>query len=57
MSLKTRKWDDIYNNLDALTPEDRDEIALKVKIVGEVLKARKEKGITQAELEAISGVN
>ena len=51
-----RKWDDIYNNLDALIPEDREEIALKVKIIGEILKARKEKGITQAELEAISGV-
>ena len=38
-----RKWDEIYNNLDALTPEDREEIALKVKIVGEILKARKEK--------------
>ena len=56
MSAKIRKWDDIYNNLDALTPEDREEIALKVKIIGEILKARKEKGITQAELEAISGV-
>jgi hypothetical protein len=52
--VRTRKWDDIYNNLDALTSEDREEIALKVKIIGEILKARKEKGITQAELEAIS---
>lgn len=56
MSAKTRKWNDIYNSLDALTSEDREEIALKVKIIGEILKARKDKGITQAELEAISGV-
>ena len=33
----TRKWDDLYRNLDALSDEDRDEIALKVAIVGEVL--------------------
>lgn len=56
MAVKTRKWDEIYNNLDALTQEDRDEIALKVKIIGQILEARKEKGLTQAELEAISGV-
>ncbi len=56
MSLKTRKWDDLYNNLDALTPEDRAEINLKVRIIGEILEARKNKGLTQAELEAISGV-
>lgn len=56
MAVKTRKWDEIYNNLDSLTQEDRDEIALKVKIIGQILDARKEKGLTQAELEAISGV-
>jgi predicted transcriptional regulator len=56
MAVKTRKWEDIYNNLDALTQEDRDEIELKVKIIGQILKARKAKGLTQAELEAISGV-
>ncbi|HOJ11875.1 MAG TPA: helix-turn-helix transcriptional regulator [Clostridiales bacterium] len=56
MAAKTRKWEDIYNNLDALTNEDRDEIELKVKIIEQILEARKEKGPTQAELEAISGV-
>jgi DNA-binding XRE family transcriptional regulator len=56
MAVKTRKWEDIYNNLDALTQEDRDEIDLKVKIIGQILEVRKEKGLTQAELEAMSGV-
>jgi DNA-binding XRE family transcriptional regulator len=56
MAVKTRKWEDIYNNMDALTQEDRDEIDLKVKIIGQILEARKEKGLTQTELEAISGV-
>jgi predicted transcriptional regulator len=56
MSVKTRKWDDLYNKLDALTPEDKAEINLKVRIIGEILEARKDKGLTQAELEAISGV-
>ena len=56
MAVKTRKWEDIYNNLDALTQEDRDEIDLKVKIIGQILEARKEKGLTQAELEAINKI-
>ena len=56
MAVKTRKWEDIYNNLDALTQEDWDEIDLKVKIIGQILDARKEKVLTQAELEAITGV-
>ncbi|OGO79910.1 MAG: transcriptional regulator [Clostridiales bacterium GWC2_40_7] len=56
MAVKTRKWEDIYNNLDTLTQEDREEIELKVIIIGQILEARKEKGLTQAELEAISGV-
>ena len=42
-----RKWDEIYNNLDALTPEDREEIALKVKIIGEIIEACKDKTITE----------
>jgi len=42
-----RKWDDIYNNLDALTLEDREEIALKVKIVGEIIEAYKDQTITE----------
>lgn len=56
MAAKTKKWEDIYKSLDTLTQGDRDEIELKVEIIGQILEARKEKGLTQAELEAISGV-
>ncbi len=49
-------WDKLYSGFDSLTQEDKDEIELKVKIVGEIFKARKDKGLTQAEWEAISGV-
>jgi transcriptional regulator with XRE-family HTH domain len=51
-----KDWNKLYAGFDSLTQEDRDEIELKVKIVGEILKVRKEKGLTQAELESISGV-
>ena len=52
----SRKWNDIYPNLKSLTQEDRDEVDLKVKIVGEILEARKNAGLTQAELEHLTGV-
>jgi hypothetical protein len=41
MSLNTRKWADLDNKLDALTPEDRAEINLKVRIIGEILSRPK----------------
>ncbi|MDR1619679.1 MAG: helix-turn-helix transcriptional regulator [Clostridiales bacterium] len=49
-----RKWSDI--NKDSLTAEDWAEINLQVQLVGAILDARKDAGITQAELEEICGV-
>ena len=49
-------WNDIKNNMTSLSQEDWDEIDLKVKIVGEVMEARKKAGITQAELENLTGL-
>ena len=51
-----RDWDDIKRNLHSLTQEDKDEIDFQVKLVGEILAARKERGMTQAELDALCGV-
>ena len=39
-----------------LTNEELHEIKLKNQIIGELIKARKGNGITQKELETISGV-
>jgi len=39
-----------------LTPEELAESDLRVAIIGEMIKARKEKGISQKELEKMSGV-
>jgi len=38
MGEKTRKWDDIYNRLEALSQEDRKEIDLNVKNIGKLLE-------------------
>lgn len=49
-------WNDVKKNITSLSQEDWDEIDLKVKIIGEVLEARKKAGITQVELEDLTGI-
>lgn len=39
-----------------LTPEEIAESNLRVSIIGELIKARKEKGLSQKKLEELSGV-
>lgn len=39
-----------------LTPEEKAASALGVSIIGEMVKARQEKGISQKKLEELSGV-
>ncbi|ADY56939.1 helix-turn-helix domain protein [Syntrophobotulus glycolicus DSM 8271] len=52
-----RNWDDVKNGLTSLSQDEKDEIDFQVKLVGEILSARKEKGMTQAELDALCGIN
>ena len=49
-------WNDIKKNITSLSPDEWDEIELKVKIVGEISEARKKAGITQTELENLTGI-
>ena len=49
-------WNDIKKNMTSLSQDEWDEIDLKVKIVGEILDARKKAGITQSELESLTGI-
>ena len=49
-----REWGEIEKEL--LTPEEIAEVDLKVALIGELIKARQEKGITQQRLEELSGV-
>lgn len=49
-----RSWDDVRKEL--FTPEEIAESDLRVAIIGELIKARQEKGISQKKLEELSGV-
>ena len=54
MSSVGRSWADVRKEL--LTPEEIAESDLRVALIGELIKARKERGLSQRELEALSGV-
>lgn len=49
--------DDVLEFIDSLlTPEEIAESELRVALIGELIKARKERGISQKKLEEMSGV-
>ena len=51
---RLRTWDEVRKEL--YTPEENAASDLRVALIGELIKARKEKGITQQKLEELSGV-
>lgn len=49
-----RSWEDVRAEL--YTPEEIAESNLRVALIGELIKARQEQGISQKRLEELSGV-
>ncbi len=49
-----RSWKDVRSEI--FTPEEIAESDLRVAIIGELVKARQEQGISQKQLEILSGV-
>lgn len=49
-----RSWDEVEREL--FTPEEIAESNLRISLIGELIKARQEKGISQKKLEEMSGV-
>jgi len=54
ISPRGRTWDEVEKDL--FTPEEIAECDLKVALIGELIKARQERGISQRKLEELSGV-
>lgn len=52
--MKARKWEEVRKEL--FTPEQIAESNMRVSIMSELIKARNEQGITQKQLEDMSGV-
>ena len=49
-----RSWEEVRAEL--FTPEEIAESNLRVALIGELIKARQEKGLSQKKLEELSGV-
>ena len=58
MSKNDTLQDDAIAYIDSfLTPEEIAESNLRVALIGELIKARNERGVTQKQLEEMSGVS
>jgi DNA-binding XRE family transcriptional regulator len=53
----TGSWREIRDNLTCFSQEEWDQIDFEARIITEIIAARKGKGITQAELDALCGIN
>ncbi|MDE7120828.1 MAG: helix-turn-helix domain-containing protein [Oscillospiraceae bacterium] len=49
-----RSWEELEQEI--FSPEEIAECRLRVALIGEIVKARQEKGISQKKLEELSGV-
>ena len=56
MIKKDLTWKEVRENLK-LTKEQEEEIRVEEEIIQAVIKARKEKNLTQQQLSDISGIN
>ena len=54
ISPRGSSWDDFKREM--YTPEELAESKVRVAIIGELIKAREEDGITQKQLEEMSGI-
>jgi ribosome-binding protein aMBF1 (putative translation factor) len=56
MNNKLTTWQDLKTQMTSLSQSELDEIDLKVQIVGEIMKARMAKNLTQRALEELCGI-
>ena len=49
-------FDELFNDDEMLTPEERERINFEVELIGKIIQAREEKGYSQRELAKLSGV-
>ena len=53
---KYKNFDEMFNDNDYVSEEDREIINLEVKLIGKMIAAREKQGLTQRDLAKISGV-
>ena len=56
MNKEINTFDDYFNDESRVTPEEREKINFEVELIGKMIKAREEKGLSQRDLAELSGV-
>lgn len=56
MNEKRTTWEELKQEMTAISQDEWDEIDLKTKIVGEIINARQGENLTQRALEELSGI-
>jgi ribosome-binding protein aMBF1 (putative translation factor) len=51
-----KTFNEMFEDDDFVTPEEREEINFEVDLIGKMIEAREKKGLSQRELAKISGV-
>lgn len=53
---KYTNFEDMFRDNDYVTKEEREQICFQTELIGKVIKAREEKGLSQRDLAELSGV-
>lgn len=53
---KYQTFDEMFEDDEIVTPEERERINFEVQLIGKMIKAREEKGLSQRALAELSGV-
>lgn len=53
---KHTNFDDMFNDDDYVTSEEREQINFQVELIGKIIEAREAKGLSQRDLAELTGV-
>lgn len=56
MNKEISTFEDYFNDESRVTPEERERIIFEVELIGKMIKAREEKGLSQRDLAKLCGV-
>lgn len=53
---KYTNFDEMFNDDDYVSQEEREQITFQVKLIGKIIEAREAKGLSQRDLAELSGI-
>ncbi|MFR6158349.1 MAG: helix-turn-helix domain-containing protein [Blautia producta] len=53
---KYTNFEEMFQDEDYVSPEEREQINFQVELIGKIIAAREEKGLSQRDLAELSGI-